>query len=78
LLHLASLPELGEATRLCGLGECSDLEIRICTHQGEFQGIPATGRTIGYVRHEFHRAADGLVVEEWICSDLGSLFSHLS
>src|ERR1700676_734660 len=25
------------------------------THQGEFQGIPATGRTVHYVSHEFYR-----------------------
>jgi len=48
------------------------------THQGEFQGIPATGRTISYVSHEFYRVANGLLVEEWICSDMASLFSQLS
>jgi steroid delta-isomerase-like uncharacterized protein len=48
------------------------------THAGEFQGIPATGRTIHYVSHEFYRVDDGLIVEEWICSDLASLFRQLS
>ncbi len=48
------------------------------THQGEFQGIPATGRTISYVSHEFYRVADGQVAEEWICSDMASLLSQLS
>jgi len=48
------------------------------THQGEFQGVPATGRTISYVSHEFYRVADGLLAEEWICSDTASLFSQLS
>jgi steroid delta-isomerase-like uncharacterized protein len=48
------------------------------THQGEFQGIPATGRTIHYVSHEFYRVEDGLFVEEWICSDIASLFRQLS
>jgi steroid delta-isomerase-like uncharacterized protein len=48
------------------------------THQGEFQGIPATGRTISYVSHEFYRVANGLFAEEWICSDMASLFSQLS
>jgi steroid delta-isomerase-like uncharacterized protein len=47
------------------------------THQGEFQGIPATGRTIAYVSHEFYRVSDGLVAEEWICSDMASLFRQL-
>jgi steroid delta-isomerase-like uncharacterized protein len=48
------------------------------THQGEFQGIPATGRRISYFSHEFYRVADGLVAEEWICSDMAALFSQLS
>ena len=48
------------------------------THDGEFQGIPATRRTISYVSHEFYRVADGLVAEEWICSDMASLFRQLT
>jgi steroid delta-isomerase-like uncharacterized protein len=48
------------------------------THQGEFQGIPATGRTISYVSHEFYRVRDGLFAEEWICSDTASLFRQLT
>jgi steroid delta-isomerase-like uncharacterized protein len=48
------------------------------THQGDFQGIPATGRTISYVSHEFYRGRDGLIAEEWICSDMASLFRQLS
>jgi steroid delta-isomerase-like uncharacterized protein len=47
------------------------------THQGEFLGVPATGRTVEYVSHEFYRIADGLVAEEWICSDLASLQGQL-
>ena len=48
------------------------------THQGEFQGIPATGRTISYVSHEFYRVANGVFAEEWICSDMATLFRQLS
>jgi steroid delta-isomerase-like uncharacterized protein len=48
------------------------------THQGEFQGIPATGRTISYVSHEFYRVSDGVFAEEWICSDMATLFRQLS
>jgi steroid delta-isomerase-like uncharacterized protein len=48
------------------------------THQGEFQGFPATGRTISYVSHEFYRVHDGVIAEEWICSDMASLFRQLS
>jgi predicted ester cyclase len=45
---------------------------------GEFQGFPATGRGIHYVSHEFYRVEDGLIVEEWICSDMASLFRQLT
>jgi len=48
------------------------------THCGEFLGIPATGRTIEYVSHEFYRIADGLIAEEWICSDTATLLGQLS
>ena len=48
------------------------------THQGEFQGIPATGRRVSYVSHEFYRVADGRIAEEWICSDTATLFRQLS
>jgi steroid delta-isomerase-like uncharacterized protein len=48
------------------------------THSGEFLGIPATGRAIDYVSHEFYRIADGLIAEEWICSDTATLLGQLS
>jgi steroid delta-isomerase-like uncharacterized protein len=48
------------------------------THRGDFQGIPATGRTIRYISHEFYRLRDGLFAEEWICSDTASLFRQLT
>lgn len=38
-------------------------------HSGEFLGLPATGRSVKYVSHEFYRVTDGLIAEEWICSD---------
>ena len=48
------------------------------THQGEFQGIPATGRTIQLRQPRVLPRRDGLFAEEWICSDMASLFSQLS
>ena len=47
------------------------------THSGEFLGFHPTGRTIEYVSHEFYRIADGLIVEEWICSDMATLLGQL-
>ena len=48
------------------------------THCGEFLGFAATGRTVEYVSHEFYRIAGGLIAEEWICSDMATLFRQLS
>ena len=47
------------------------------THAGEFLGFAATGRTVEYVSHEFYRIADGLIAEEWICSDMATLLGQL-
>jgi steroid delta-isomerase-like uncharacterized protein len=47
------------------------------THSGEFLGIPATGRTVEYVSHEFYRIAGGLIAEEWLCSDMATLLRQL-
>jgi steroid delta-isomerase-like uncharacterized protein len=48
------------------------------THQGDYLGMPATGRSISYVSHEFYRVQDGLIAEEWICSDTASLLRQIS
>lgn len=48
------------------------------THQGDYLGIPPTGRTVEYVSHEFYRVADGLFAEEWICSDMTALHGQLT
>ena len=48
------------------------------THAGEFLGIPATGRSVQYISHEIYRIANGLIAEEWICSDTATLMRQLS
>lgn len=55
--------------------------VRLCmrgTHEGDYLGIPATGRAVSYVSHEFYRIENGLIAEEWICSDTVSLFRQIS
>ncbi|RCV48363.1 ester cyclase [Marinitenerispora sediminis] len=47
------------------------------THTGTFHGIPPTGRAVEYTSHEFYRVADGVIAEEWICSDLATLLRQL-
>jgi steroid delta-isomerase-like uncharacterized protein len=47
------------------------------THNGEYLGFAPTGRPVRYVSHEFYRVADGMIAEEWICSDTATLFRQL-
>ena len=42
------------------------------THQGMFQGIPPTGRSVKFTGIEFNRAVDGRLVEHW------SMFDNLA
>lgn len=63
---------------LVAAGDRVALRVRITgTHLGGFQGIPATGRRVSYVSHEFYRIDRDVVAEEWICSDAASLFAQL-
>lgn len=47
------------------------------THRGDYLGFPASGRAVRYVSHEFYRVADGLIAEEWICSDTAGLLQQI-
>jgi steroid delta-isomerase-like uncharacterized protein len=60
-------------------GDKVALRLRLSgTHRGDFQGIPASGRAMSYVSHEFYRVVNGQITEEWICSDTASLFRQLT
>jgi ketosteroid isomerase-like protein len=72
VMHYAELPEPLHGTETCARDAPGRLPPR------RVQNFPATGRTIQYVSHEFYRVSDGLVAEEWICSDTASLLRQLS
>ena len=48
------------------------------THLGEYLGLPATGRVIEYVSHEFYRITNGLIAAEWVCSDTATMQGQLT
>lgn len=48
------------------------------THDGEWMGIPATGRHIAFEYAEFYRVADGKVVEYWCLPDMRGLMRQLT
>jgi steroid delta-isomerase-like uncharacterized protein len=47
-------------------------------HQGEFMGIPTTGRTINVGVGDYLRFDDGLIVEHWGVMDTGALMQQLT
>ena len=48
------------------------------THQAEFMGVPATGRTINVGVGEYFRVENNMVVEHWGVMDTGALMQQLT
>ena len=48
------------------------------THQGEFMGIPPTGRQVAYGVMDIFRISNGHVVEHWGIADLNNLMQQLT
>ena len=47
------------------------------THRGEFMGIPATGKRVGFAVIDIIRLKDGKYVEHWANADMLGLMSQL-
>ncbi|MEU4996484.1 ester cyclase [Streptomyces sp. NPDC021622] len=47
------------------------------THQGEFLGIPATGKPVTFQSIDIWRVQDGLLAEHWDQLDMGDIFRQL-
>lgn len=47
------------------------------THQGEFQGIPPTGKQVKIKTLDIWRVADGKAVENWVQMDMLGLMQQL-
>ena len=47
------------------------------THQGEFQGVPASGRRISVTGVDFSRVVDGRIAEHWAQFDLMALLQQI-
>ena len=48
-----------------------------CTHTGDYQGIPATGKRISITYLDIACLRDGKIIEEWAEFDLLSIFNQL-
>ena len=72
-----SFPDLHfEVRHLVGDGDIVVVRSDVtATHQGDFMGIPATGRSVALGVADFYRLADGVIVEHW---DVVDNFSTLA
>jgi steroid delta-isomerase-like uncharacterized protein len=62
------------------LGEGSQVVCRYTwhgTHQGDFFGVPATGKRVGVSGISIYRVAGGRIAEEWWLEDLLGLMQQL-
>jgi steroid delta-isomerase-like uncharacterized protein len=76
---LSAFPDLH--TEIHDVVECGDrVTMRLTyhgTHQGEFQGVAPTGRSVAFDSIEMYRVADGQVVEEWASFDTLGLLRQI-
>lgn len=76
---LAAFPDVHvEVDDVIAAGDKVAVRVTITgTHRGEFVGNPPTGKKVSYKSYEVYRFADGKIAEEWICSDMMTLFTQI-
>ena len=47
------------------------------THQGDFAGLPATGKQVSVTGHDFVRIVDGKVTDHWLEMDTMTMMQQL-
>jgi steroid delta-isomerase-like uncharacterized protein len=47
------------------------------THQGDFMGIPATGKRVSTSGMGMYRVVDGQIAEEWVVEDVAAVLQQL-
>jgi len=48
-----------------------------CTHSGEYQGVPATGKRVAITYVDIVRIRAGKIVEEWVEFDMMSILRQI-
>ncbi len=69
--HIQIEDILAEGDRVASRGVWSG------THQGDFMGIPATGKQVSVAYIDFWRLENGLAVENWVQMDMIGLMQQL-
>jgi steroid delta-isomerase-like uncharacterized protein len=75
-LYLKAMPDIHLAFNHVIEGEGNIVAVHWCcygTHQGEFLGIPPSGREIRYSGVTIHRVEEGKVLEYWAYVDVAAI-----
>jgi predicted ester cyclase len=68
-----------EITDIFGVGDRVAVRLRFSgTHDGEFQGIPATRRPVSFTSVEIYRFEDDRIAEEWVSPDMLGLMQQIT
>jgi len=62
---------MGEADLVCTRGHFEG------THDGDFMGVPATGKTVNVNYMDMWRIAEGKAIENWVRLDMLGLMQQL-
>lgn len=62
-----------------GVGDRVAVRLRFSgTHDGEFQGVPATHRPVSFTSVEIYRFESGRIAEEWVSPDIFGLMQQIT
>lgn len=70
-MHITIDDVIGEGDRVVTRGRWTG------THQGDFMGIPATGRSVDVEYIDLWRVEDGLLAENWVQMDIMGMMQQL-
>jgi steroid delta-isomerase-like uncharacterized protein len=68
-----------EIADIFGVGDKVAVRLRFSgTHDGEFQGIPATHRSVSFTSVEIYRFENDRIAEEWVSPDMQGLMHQIT
>ena len=79
---LEAFPDRKGGNHYCRFGDANYAAVSgwpsmTMTHQGEYLGVPATGKALTLRVMDFYRIADTRITENWVTLDYGDLFAQM-
>ncbi|MEL6508360.1 MAG: ester cyclase [Pseudomonadota bacterium] len=79
---LRAFPDRKGGNHYCRFGDANYAAVSgwpsmTMTHQGDYLGVPATGKALTLRVMDFYRIAGGQIAENWVTLDYGDLFAQM-